>query len=87
MVMRRYMHEYGATLDHFGKIAVAGRYHASLNPLAYLRKPITVQDYKESRLVADPVRLLDCVMPPTVAELTSLRLQSAPNRCAKNRFT
>src|SRR6185295_7143661 len=63
MVMRRYMHEYGATLDHFGKIAVAGRYHASLNPLAYLRKPITVQDYKESRLVADPVRLLDCVMP------------------------
>ena len=63
MVMRRYMHEYGATLDHFGKIAVAGRYHASLNPLAYLRKPITVQDYKESRFVADPVRLLDCVMP------------------------
>jgi acetyl-CoA acetyltransferase len=63
MVMRRYMHEYRATLDHFGKIAVAGRYHASLNPLAYLRKPITVQDYKESRLVADPVRLLDCVMP------------------------
>ena len=43
MVMRRYMHEYGATLDHFGKIAVAGRYHASLNPLAYLRKPITVR--------------------------------------------
>src|SRR5256885_16200876 len=63
MVMRGYMREYGATLDHFGKIAVAGRYHASLNPLAYLRKPITVQDYKESRLVADPVRLLDCVMP------------------------
>ena len=63
MVMRRHMHEYGATLDHFGKIAVAGRYHASLNPLAYLRKPITMEDYKESRLVADPVRLLDCVMP------------------------
>ena len=63
MVMRRYMHEYGATLDHFGKIAVAGRYHASLNPLAYLRKPITLDDYKQSRLVADPVRLLDCVIP------------------------
>ncbi len=63
MVMRRYMHEYGATLDHFGKIAVAGRYHASLNPLAYLKKPITLDDYKNSRLVADPVRLLDCVMP------------------------
>jgi acetyl-CoA acetyltransferase len=63
MVMRRHMHEYGTTLDHFGKIAVAGRYHASLNPAAYLRKPITIDDYKNARLVADPVRLLDCVLP------------------------
>lgn len=63
MVMRRHMHQYGTTLDHFGKIAVAGRYHASLNPAAYLRKPITVEDYKNSRPVADPVRLLDCVLP------------------------
>ena len=63
MVMRRHMHEYGTTLDHLGKIAVAGRYHASLNPAAYLRKPITIEDYKGSRLVADPVRLLDCVLP------------------------
>ena len=63
MVMRRHMHQYGTTLDHLGKIAVAGRYHASLNPAAYLRKPITIDDYKNSRLVADPVRLLDCVLP------------------------
>jgi acetyl-CoA acetyltransferase len=63
MVMRRHMHQYGTTLDHLGKIALAGRYHASLNPNAYLRKPITIGDYKESRLVADPVRLLDCVLP------------------------
>jgi acetyl-CoA acetyltransferase len=63
MVMRRHMHQYGTTLDHLGKIAVAGRYHATLNPLAYLREPMTVDDYKNSRLVADPVRLFDCVMP------------------------
>ena len=63
MVMRRHMHQYGTTLDHLGKIAVAGRYHASLNSSAYLKKPITIQDYKDSRLVADPVRLLDCVLP------------------------
>ena len=60
MVMRRH---YGTTLDHLGKIAVAGRYHATLNPLAYLREPMTIDDYKNSRLVADPVRLFDCVMP------------------------
>jgi acetyl-CoA acetyltransferase len=63
MVMRRHMHEYGTTLDHLGKVAVAGRYHATLNPLALLKAPMTIEDYKNSRLVADPVRLFDCVMP------------------------
>lgn len=62
-VMRRHMHEYGTTLDHLGKIAVTARYHATLNPSAYLRKPLTIEEYKSSRLVADPIRLLDCVMP------------------------
>jgi acetyl-CoA acetyltransferase len=62
-VMSRYMHESGMTEDHFGKIAVTGRYHASLNPNAYLRKPITIEDYKKSRLISDPIRLFDCVMP------------------------
>src|SRR5262245_63303944 len=65
MVMRRHMHQYGTTLDHLGKIAVTARYHASLNPLGYLRTPITIDDYNNSRLVADPVRLLDCVLPAT----------------------
>ena len=53
----------GMTEEHFGKIAVTGRYHASLNPNAYLRKPITIEDYKKSRLISDPIRLFDCVMP------------------------
>jgi len=57
------MHEFGTSLDHVGKIAVTARYHASLNPSAYLKKPMTLEEYKESRLISDPVRLLDCVMP------------------------
>ena len=73
-VMSRYMHESGMTEDHFGKIAVTGRYHASLNPNAYLRKPITIEDYKKSRLISDPIRLFDCVMP-----------RSAPKTCASRR--
>ena len=63
LIMRRHMHEYGTTLDHLGKIAATCRYHATLNPDAYLRKPLTVEEYKNSRLIADPIRLLDCVMP------------------------
>jgi acetyl-CoA acetyltransferase len=82
MVMRRHLHEYGTTLDHLGKIAVAGRYHASLNPAAYLRKPITIEDYKNSRLVADPVRLLDCVLPANGGKAYIL---AAPERAKKLR--
>jgi acetyl-CoA acetyltransferase len=63
LVMSRYMHESGMTADHFGKIAVTGRYHATLNPDAYLRKPLTLEEYKNARPISDPIRLYDCVLP------------------------
>ena len=63
LVMSRYIHEYGITPDHTGKIAVTARYHATLNPNAYLRKALTLEEYKNSRFISDPVRLYDCVMP------------------------
>jgi len=44
LIMRRHMHEFGTSLDHVGKIAVTARYHASLNPTAYLKKPITLEE-------------------------------------------
>jgi acetyl-CoA acetyltransferase len=62
-VMSRYMYESGMTAEHFGKIAVTARYHATLNPNAYLKKPLTLEDYKNARLISDPIRLYDCVMP------------------------
>ena len=47
-----------------GKIAVTQRNHALLNENACekLRVPITIDDYMNSRIIADPIRLLDCVM-------------------------
>ncbi len=62
-VMSRYMYESGMTADHFGKIAVTARYHATLNPDAYLRKPLTLEEYKRARMISDPIRLYDCVLP------------------------
>ena len=47
--------------EHLGKIAVTTRYHASLNPGAIYRKPFTMEEYLNSRILSDPVRLLDCV--------------------------
>ena len=61
MQARRYMYEYGATSRDFGAVAVADRRHASTNPAAWFHgKPITIEDHQASRMIADPLRLLDC---------------------------
>ncbi|WP_193601884.1 lipid-transfer protein [Mycobacteroides chelonae] len=61
MIARRYMHEYGATSADFGAVSVADRKHAATNPKAFFYgKPITIEDHQNSRMIADPVRLLDC---------------------------
>ena len=60
LVTRRYMHEFGATSEDFARVAVSQRNNASRNPRAFFRDPITVQDVLESRMIADPLHLLDC---------------------------
>ncbi len=60
LAARAYMHEYGATAEDFAAVAVNARQHAVLNPAAEMRQEITVADVLESRLIADPLRLLDC---------------------------
>ncbi len=61
MQARRYMHEYGATSEDFGRVAVADRRHAATNPNAFFyERPITLEDHQSSRMIADPLRLLDC---------------------------
>jgi acetyl-CoA acetyltransferase len=61
MFARRYMHEYGATSEDFGRVAVADRKHAATNPDAWFHgKPITLEDHQASRMIADPLHLLDC---------------------------
>ena len=59
---RRYMHEYGVTNEHFGRISVVDRAHAATNPAAWFyQRPITLADHQQSRWIVEPVlRLLDC---------------------------
>jgi acetyl-CoA acetyltransferase len=58
-----YMRVFGATASDYGKLCVAQRQNAVANPLALFRKPLTLEQYLASRLIADPIRLFDCVMP------------------------
>ncbi len=61
MAARRYMHEYGATSEDFGRVAVADRRHAATNPNAFFHgRPITLEEHQASRMIADPLHLLDC---------------------------
>jgi acetyl-CoA acetyltransferase len=57
----RYMHEYGATSEDFGRVSVADRRHAATNPAAWFHKqPITLADHQRSSWIIEPLRLLDC---------------------------
>ena len=61
MQARRYMHEYGATSEDFG--ARRGRRPAARRDQperVLLRKPITLEDHQASRMIVDPLHLLDC---------------------------
>ena len=61
MFARRYMHEFGATSEDFGRVTVADRRHAATNPNAFFyQKPITLDDHQASRMIVDPLHLLDC---------------------------
>ncbi len=60
LVAQRHMHLYGTQSEQLAEIAVAMRRHASLNPDAKMRNPITVDDVMESRIISDPLHLLDC---------------------------
>jgi acetyl-CoA acetyltransferase len=63
LVAQRYLDQYDATTEDLGAVAVTTRYHASLNPDARLRKPITLADHEGSRMISTPLRMLDCSIP------------------------
>jgi 17-hydroxy-3-oxo-4-pregnene-20-carboxyl-CoA lyase len=61
MFAQRYLYEYGATSEDFGRIAVADRKHAATNPKAWFyEQPITLEDHQASRWIVEPLHLLDC---------------------------
>ena len=63
-----YMRSYGATAEDFGKLCVAQRANALAYPGAIFKKPLSMTEYLNARLIADPLRLFDCVMPCAGAE-------------------
>jgi acetyl-CoA acetyltransferase len=62
MAAARHMHQYGTTREQLAEIAVAARQWAQLNPEAFSREPLTVEDVLKSRMVSDPLTVRDCCL-------------------------
>lgn len=60
VMARRHFEMYGTKSRQLAEIAVTTRQHAMQNPNATMRKPITIEDHQASRMISDPLRLLDC---------------------------
>lgn len=67
---QRWMAEYRRPEEDFGRIAINARRWSALNPRAVMRDEVTMDDYLSSRMVADPLRVLDCDYPVNGAVAT-----------------
>ncbi|MEN3378650.1 MAG: hypothetical protein V7604_4005 [Hyphomicrobiales bacterium] len=58
----RHMHQYGTTREHLAVVAVAARQWAQLNPAAWEKKPLTIEDVLKARMISDPLSVRDCCL-------------------------
>ncbi len=59
LLMRRYMYEYDLVPDDFAIFSLNAHANAVNNPYAMFQRPITLEQYKHARMVADPINVLD----------------------------
>ncbi len=58
----RYMHEFQAVREDLAEVAVAARGWAGLNPEAFVREPLTIEEVVNARMISDPLGKLDCCL-------------------------
>jgi len=80
----RHMHQYGTTREQMADVAVAARQWANLNPEAFAHGDLTRQDILNSRMISDPISLLDCCLVTdgggAVIMVSSERAKDFPNK-------
>lgn len=58
--MRRHMEKYGSTLEQFAKVSVKNHHNGCLNPYSQYKKELSVEEILNSRMICDPITLLQC---------------------------
>lgn len=62
LAAQRHMFQYGTTREQLAHVAVEARRWAQLNPIAFSREPLSVEDVLRSRMVCDPLTTRDCCL-------------------------
>ena len=62
LIAAQHMHEYGTTPEQLAAVAVTARSWAQLNPKAWSRTPLTIDEVLSSRMICDPLHKLDCCL-------------------------
>lgn len=60
MIMRKYMETFGTTLEQVAKISVKNHHNGCLNPYSQFQKEVTGEEVLSSRMICDPITLLQC---------------------------
>jgi acetyl-CoA C-acetyltransferase len=60
MIARRHMYQYGTTRQHLAAVAVKNHANGALNPLAHMRKVITMEQALNGKPISDPLTVYDC---------------------------
>ncbi|MFH2129354.1 MAG: thiolase family protein [bacterium] len=60
LLARRQMAENGATVEDFAQVSVKNHHHGCLNPFAQYKKEFTIEEVLNSRMICDPITLLEC---------------------------
>ena len=62
MAASRHMHQYGTTREQLAAVAVAAREWALLNPKAWEKKPLSISDVLNARMISYPLTVRDCCL-------------------------
>jgi len=85
LIAKRHMHQYGTKREHFAEIAISTRDNATRRPKAIKKTPLTLDDYFNARMIAEPLCLFDftletdgCVAAITVSAERAKDLRHPP---------
>jgi acetyl-CoA acetyltransferase len=80
----RYIHEYDAKREDFGRVALNMRANAQRNPLAVMKTPLTMEGYLQARMIREPLCMLDMDVPVDGADAFVLTTTERARKITKN---